>query len=310
MAGGALGAVGMWMHEARRQAREQQRKTERVREARRAARGTREAPRSGSEPSIARCMGCGFLELPRLSGDPMRATRAAADAPEKACPHCGEQAWVLLGGDAEVRALCELEHHEIQQRRGIPGSIATTATVLIAFAGCLTAAILVQRLIVVGVFALIALWISVSRLRARLAVPRRRAFRWHTPARHHAMGAQLRRGRLAGENSVIAPASGRPCLAWRVEVRYTGDRGRAFALVEQETAELRIDTETIVGAVTIGGVATDVTDPAPGLRAYLCSRGLDPDDELEIREIVLVAGDAVAMHHDRCGGPTILMRAA
>jgi hypothetical protein len=153
-------------------------------------------------------MGCGFLELPRLSGDPMRATRAAADAPEKACPHCGEQAWVPLGGDAEVRALC------------------------------------------------------------------------------------------------------RPCLAWRVEVRYPGDRGRAFALVEQETAELRVDTEAIVGAVTIGGVATDVTDRAPGLRAYLCSRGLDPDDQLEIREIVLVAGDAVAMHHDRCGGPTILVRAA
>jgi hypothetical protein len=117
------------------------------------------------------------------------------------------------------------------------------------------------------------------------------------------------RGALAGDGEVQSPVTGRVGLAWRIEVRYPGDRGGAIALVEQACTALRIGSHTIAEPHITGRTEAVAVDDAR-VRRYLSSRGVDPDDALEIRELVLLRGDTVELCVDRLGGPAVLRPAA
>ncbi|MFO0631421.1 MAG: hypothetical protein U0168_01085 [Nannocystaceae bacterium] len=133
--------------------------------------------------------------------------------------------------------------------------------------------------VIVAAFALAGAAYALRRVLAGLQTPPRRAWRWHVPVRDVVAGRVLLpdapvRGRVG-----VAPISGyRAALAWRVEVRYPGDRGSAFALLDQQLGRLEVAGEPMPAASTLETAATEVEAESEDARRYLLSRGLDPND--------------------------------
>ncbi len=139
-----------------------------------------------------------------------------------------------------------------------------------------------------------------------LTTRRRRAYRWRAPTRRWRPAASIGGGLISGESELFAPMSGRPVVGWRIEVRYPGDHGDAFALLEQSCTCLRLDGVATLGEPTLDTVAEVVLADTPQAEQYLRSRGVDPHAVLEIRERVVLAGARVALWSDRFGGPVIV----
>ena len=145
-----------------------------------------------------------------------------------------------------------------------------------------------------------------QRLYVGLTTRRRRAYRWRVPARRWRPATAIGVGLISGESELVAPMSGRPVIGWRIEVRYPGDHGDAFALLEQSCTCLRLDGVSTLGEPTLDTVAQVVLADTPQSEQYLRSRGVDPHAVLEIRERVVLAGDRVTLWSDRFGGPVIV----
>jgi hypothetical protein len=152
--------------------------------------------------------------------------------------------------------------------------------------------------------------VGIVRLRAALSSPRRSAYRWHVPALRWSPGDVIASGPIGGEPLATAPITGRPAIAWRVEVRYEGDAPDELALVEQSCP-----TAVVVGAFavtqpTIAIAAERVPVDSPEAQIYLRSRGVDPHDALEVREMVVQPGEPVVFRRDELGGSPVLERAS
>lgn len=272
------------------------------------------ADHAGQEPErhgfacAAMCLHCGFLELPSPSPrDPMRTDARALAVPACACQGCGAKAWADLAVPSTAEALREFERREIELRSGISlaiaGMITSAAVGVYAVLG-----MVLGRLEMVTMFAILAMATAFVMYTGRRAVagittPRRIACRWRTPARVSRPAGHLGSGTVQGTRTLRAPVSGREVLAWRVEVRYPGDHGDAFALVEQDCAPLTVGGVPIDAEPTIATCATTMSSDRPELRQYLVSRGIDPDDMLEIQERVVEAGTTISVladHRSHC----------
>lgn len=250
------------------------------------------------------CLECGFLELPHFGGDPMRSDRAGV--PVHPCPHCRERAWIDLAEVNDADALREHERREIALRGGIAlsllgagGSLLLAALGVIGFLGN-SITIMTGTTVAIG----IALFLFTMRHAiAGLGTPRRSAVRWRAPARRWRKGRVLDEGHARGVEK-RAPITGRVCIGWRVEVRYPGDRGDAFALVEQDCDGLAI--AGTAGEPTLATAALEVRADTAEAQRWLLSRGIDPHDRLEIVERLVHEGDALVVRANRRGATTIV----
>ena len=256
------------------------------------------------------CLSCGFLELPLAVGDPMRTEAAAVATGPHRCGRCGCGAWADLADLATASALEDNERREIDLRSGVAlHAMAVAASVCIAMLGFVgMVAHNIDGILMVSTAAMGAAWgmFEGQRLRVALTTRRRRAYRWRVPTQRWSPAAAIGGGLITGEYELVAPISGRRVIGWRIEVRYPGDHGDAFALLEQRCSSLRMDGIAAPGEPTLDTVAELVTVDTPQAEQYLRSRGVDPHAVLEIRERVVLAGARVAIWSDRFGGPAIV----
>jgi hypothetical protein len=270
-----------------------------------------EAPERHRFPCAAVCLRCGFLLPPAVAkGDPMRSDAGAVALPAEYCGGCGAKTWADLAVPSTAEALRDHERREIELRSGIVpaglGMLASGCVATIALVGAMVAEI--EFITMAAIFAIASAFVMFTGRRAiaGLTTPRRGACRWRAPTRRARSGDVLGGGAVAAAHSLCAPITGRAVLGWRVEVRYPRDHGDAFALVEQECAPL------LVAGVALGHEPTIVTDAItaradrPEARQYLVSRGIDPDDILEIRERVVQAGAQVTVRADREAGRAVV----
>ena len=311
-AGGAI-AASLAAQDALRHQRRADREALGRRERRRLLRGEGIAlvtPERHDFACALTCLSCGFLQLPSAAGDPMRTDPTAVATSPARCCHCGCRAWADLAEVATASALEENERREIDLRSGLAlHSAAVAASVciaLLAFVGM--AAHSGHAIIMVSIVAMAGGWgmFEGHRLSAALTTRRRRAYRWRLPARRWRPAAVIGGGLITGDSELLAPISGRRVIGWRIEVRYPGDHGDAFALLEQRCTSLRMDGVATHGEPTLDTVAELVAVDTPQAEQYLRSRGVDPHAVLEIRERVVVAGARVAIWSDRFGGPAIV----
>ena len=255
-------------------------------------------------PCAFACLECGFLELPRIGGDPMRSDRVAV--PGHPCPHCRARAWIDLAEVNDADALREHERREIALRGGITlslfgagGSLLITSLGVIGWIGS-TIGIMTGTTVAIGV----ALFLFTMRHAiAGITTPRRSAARWRAPVRRWRSGRVLGSGEAHGIEK-RAPISGRACIGWRVEVRYPGDRGDAFALIEQDCDGLAIAGN--VGEPTLTTAANEVRADSADAKRWLLSRGIDPHDRLEIVERLVQDGDPLVVRENRLGVAAIV----
>lgn len=254
-------------------------------------------------PCALFCLGCGHLEPPPPQGDPMRVGPDARD--QASCSACGVRAWVDLVEVTTAAALRENERRQIELRRGVPAAVA--GVVAIAGVGVLSViGFWISQIDVLMMMSMVAMsfalcWWVGRRITDARATPRRRAWRWRAPLALLSTSRHGGSGPVSGNATLIAPISGRPVLAWRVEVRYPGDRGDAFALVEQSCDALAIGGAPVGTEPRIATAACPVSAETDEARRYLASRGLDPNDRLTIVERVVVAGAAVDLWTDAAG---------
>jgi hypothetical protein len=302
MAGGASGAIGFWAHETRRQVREL--------EQRAAAHKLRRRPRSAARtherlalPCPWLCLECGYLEVPARAGDPMRTV--SGDVAPGACRHCRARAWADLADVATSESTREIERHEALTRTW-PRYTANVVLATLA-TGAGIASLGMGTVVGVSVFALatVAGTRAARSIAALFGSRRRTPWRWRVPALTHREGAVLACGQVQGDEILRAPLSGRPALAWRIEVGYD-ERPRApLALVEQSCSVLQIDTVAVAQEPTLA-LPTESVTLTDDAGVHLRSRGLDPCDALWCREAIVEPGAMVTLYEDRRGGPPIL----
>jgi hypothetical protein len=321
--GGSAMAAALAAQEASRRQRRIEQEIERRRERRRAQRMLTHADHAehlGHEPErhafacAAMCLQCGFLAIPTPSRrDPMRSDARALAVPACACERCGRRAWADLAVPSTAESLREFERREIELRSGIglalAGMIASGAVAVLGVLGAVMASLeIISMAVVVAIGAAFVVFTG-RRALAGLTTPRRLANRWRAPTRVSRPRDTLGSGTVRGARTLRAPLSDREVVGWRVEVRYPGDRGDAFALVEQDCVPLTVAGVAIESEPTIATSAATVQVDRPDIRRYLVSRGLDPDDLLEIRERVVLDGASVAVQADRRGGCAALVDA-
>lgn len=314
MSGSALAAAEAAQEAARRQ-RSSDREHQARRERRKAMRLLGPAAHEHERlpyPCAVACLDCGFFEVPVASGDPMRSDSTALALPQHGCPGCGRRSWVDLASVADAALLRDLEQREIELRAGIPlAALALSASLaLLGFAAVELFAhgAWLPQFAMVAIAGLIAM-VTGRRLIAGLSTPRRRACRWRAPARESSPGAVIGHGCVRGDRTLRAPITGREVLAWRVEVRYPGDRGPAFALIEQRCVSISVDEVVLLEDPILATTAVAVTADDEPAQRYLRSRGIDPNALLEIHECVLLANDRVQVRGDAAAARAVLLDA-
>ncbi len=321
--GGSAMAAALAAQEASRRQRRLDQEIDRRRDRRRAQRMLTQAdhaehvgqePERHAFPCAAMCLHCGFLAIPTPSrGDPMRTDARALATPARPCDCCGRRVWADLAVPSTAEALREFERREIELRSGI--ALATAGMVASAAVGVLAVlGVLVASLDIINMAAILAIaggfvMFTGRRVIAGLTTPRRRANRWRAPTRVSRPTDALGSGTVRGARTLRSPIRGLEVVGWRVEVRYPGDHGDAFALVEQDCVPLCVAGVAIEGQPTIATAAATARVDRPEIRQYLVSRGLDPDDVLEIRERVVRDGASVAVLADRRAGCAVLVDA-
>jgi hypothetical protein len=309
---GGTGATAYWIcQEALRNQRQQDAEIRRSRDLRRVKRLMGHPERVVLRqpfPCAHACTSCGWVVPPQArAGDPMRTD--PTPAMPSACPRCGQRAWADLGEIGVNAAMLDTERGEIGLRSGIvPASLHGVG--IIALSALTMTGIVVgvaPLLLLTAALVMLAVFIAICRrLSAGLSTPKRTAWRWHAPAQRFRAGRVLARGTVDGDALVCSPLTGRQGVAWRIEVRYPGDRGDAFALVEQGAAPLRIDGESIGPEPTIATGGTQVDLPREALSRFLASRGVDPFADARVTETIVTADTAVVVRRDRLGGPVVL----
>lgn len=309
---GGTGATAYWIcQEQIRNQRKQDAQMRRNREQRRAIRRIGMPEIVGerhSFPCAHACTSCGWIVPPAIAtGDPMR-TDPTTQA-SRNCPCCGGRELADLADAAVGLAMVDAERVEMALRRTIvPATLHAIGVVALATAVVLgILAAVAPLMLVTSVLVMVGVMIAiVRRVVVGLSTPKRTAWRWHAPTRRYRAGRVLGRGTVDGDGVVTSPLSGRNGIAWRIEVRYPGDRGDAFALVEQGAARLSIDGEAIGREPTIalGGEPVDL--PAETLARFLVSRGVDACAGAIVTETIVASDTTVVVRRDRLGGPVVL----
>ncbi|MBK8239955.1 MAG: hypothetical protein IPK74_30905 [Deltaproteobacteria bacterium] len=249
------------------------------------------------------CLGCGWLDDGPRAGDPMRTE--GTRTPTYPCRHCGSPAWLDLGDAAAAANLRELELADLGARRR---RLTDGARTLALAVGGLTPALLGAPLGVAIVGGAIGCAMASRRLIALLrdSERMRSPWRWRLPElASPRVGEVTRTGVVTADSRTRAPFSGRPCVAWRVDVRHARAQRGAVALAEQGSVPLAIDGTWLPAAPLLALPL----EPCPGSEAastFLASRGLDPNDALTLHEAVLDADTVVALHHVHHRGAGIL----
>lgn len=301
---GGTGATAYWAcQDALRANRRMDAQMQANRDLRRALRGVRTPEHAPSQHPFAcaqLCLACGWLEPPSPGGDPMRSDPAQEQ--RHACPRCGTRNWADLRAIETASALVASEAMELELREGL-----RVAPWLVLFSPALFGAALVgiwyEVPTLFGITALATALIFTAHygrtVMHALQTPRRTAWRWHAPSRCVRAGRVRMRGTVTGDRALRSPLLGRPCIAWRVEVRYRHDRGDAFALVEQAAATLACDGTALAREPSLAIAGTEIASELPHVRRWLEIRGIDPNDVASLTEAVLDDGTAVSLRRDR-----------
>jgi hypothetical protein len=271
-------------------------------------------------PCCSLCIACGFITPP---GPP---------PPERAaCPYCRQYAWVDLASDAAADALTELDAYErparassrsrlLRRTAAVLGSGLAGAVVVFVGATWMVAGLLdpfmfgLTVIVAVGTLFLVGGAISSTFHRTR---SKRRPARWSLLARPGFADAPPIRDvtlQPTGE-LLVAPLTGRPCLAYEVGIRHDGDANGApgtWLLLEQRSAPV-IAGAHVLGPDALGFAARRerVQHDAfreDALRRYLRERGLSPADDYQLFEAVLLPGTVVAAAEIR-GTPFMFVHA-
>ncbi len=273
-------------------------------------------------PCHAHCTGCGALGVPASVG----AREDSSTQMRGPCPHCGVNAWVDLTEDDAVRNLAQIEAYDLDTLD--PGRRIREWTLRIGgavFMGglCLAAAANSYSAIFSGLTLLVGmvavLYFSLGLGRARTVRRRALPYRWSLPlspkATVLARGERIDGSVSAGDDEPLrAPISGRPCVAYRVEVRWeSAPRFTRPALVTQRSVALSVGeriiaTESMRLDLPVQPVSVDPSR-YEAVVEYLRSHGIvETDGTLEFSEAILEPGTAVTVRSAQPHG--VIMTAA
>ena len=239
--------------ERRRAERKEMRKMVRA-AARRASRTSEQPARQGNSydecaglPVAHLCGSCGWLHWFKKADDPTRASNDRTPRTE-ACPQCMALAWHDLRDPNVAQMVLDSEIFVQQERARLRGRL-IRQVLLLASTFAASAALIAKgatlTLLVLG-FVITGLTIRFTKTLGQLLAERKtKAARWKTP--QAADRTKLHTSEpvtCTGEPSLRAPVSGRPCLAYQLEVCWQQPQGTSFprsALLEQRNAELRLE---------------------------------------------------------------------
>ncbi len=262
----------------------------------------RTADTPADHPCGSLCSHCGYLRNPVIEAG---YRVAAGDEPRGCCPSCGEEAWLDLRRDDVMLALSENESFALD--RSVKSWALESASVLVLGSVGLFLGVMLAQLFL-GTGALMPAGLTtIATVLAAVAIVRR-MYELGRPPRPRALPMRWRWALpspepvrledapvVLGGDPLIAPLSGRPCLAYDVAVRADHD-GRAplgtWHLIEQQTAELRSHSRTVApGKAWLELSDRRVFDPdtaADGQRVerFLRERGFTPHDHRVFETIV------------------------
>ena len=247
-------------------------------------------------PCAQLCDACGLLRWAddATAGDPHRRLSAGTDV---RCSHCGGSRFIDLQQPVIADALVASEVYDRGARRRfarrIGGSVALVA--LGALASFVAASALPAFGALVGLFSLAG--VSVLANGDRIDLPKRRLpRRWSMVLPPRGERHPIASGVVRAETTLVAPLSGRPCVAYEIAVRHDANpraEPSTWGLVEQRSAGLE------VGRMHVGANALHLDLPREVLRGgdparveqYLRERGVDPHAaELVIYETIVDPG--------------------
>ena len=212
-------------------------------------------------PCMFVCADCGQLHPPKdpTQGHPTRRSADAMAQPETPCSHCQSHAWIDL---TNVPMTDVLRSSEREQDRKRPHALIVMPLFLGFLGGLVTmmadSSTGIPGWVVVGEHAipmwpLVAVTFFVTSLGSRLWQARKGArklpHRWSlspTPS----SGPRMR-GRARGIQTLSAPLTDRPCVAYELAIHTANDSNAAlgeFTLVEQRCADLEVDDRPFRGA--------------------------------------------------------------
>ncbi|MCA9709844.1 MAG: hypothetical protein KDK70_28650 [Myxococcales bacterium] len=261
------------------------------------------------------CADCGQLHPPidPTTGNPMRRHADAVPRPEIPCSHCGSHGWIDLANVAMADVLRDSERAHARKRP----RILILAPLVLSLLGILVATRVDNATgratrFVIGEYA-IPLWLLVAialfgvalcvRLWQRRRHARRLPHRWSLPLINSS--GRRRRGQVVSLETLHAPLTGRPCVAYELAV-HTADEPKAalgnFTLVEQRCADLVVDGCSYRGTgvrleLRRERIELDPTNEAH--RRAMHIRGLEPvGDAFTVYETIVAPHALVAVSGD------------
>ncbi|MCH9683504.1 MAG: hypothetical protein K0V04_18850 [Deltaproteobacteria bacterium] len=268
------------------------------------------------------CGECGRLGWPRTHlATPHRRGPAEADVAARTqaepCVHCGESNTILLGHESTALALRAVEQQQHHGRDGLPTAVrlgllgAAAGGVL----GLTTMGGAVGVGLVGGLTALCGVLIGIRHEATFRPPPAVLPARWamalapEGPVTSKVGGVAVPEG-----EPLIAPLSGRTCLAYEVGARRDDDGDAppaTWALLEQRVTAARVEAQTVEPATTHlvlprerwAQLEWSALDERAAL--FLRRRGFGPlDDGLWLFEAVVEPGQPVDL--ERCEGGSLL----
>lgn len=245
---------------------------------------------------------------------------AAPQAPTQSCTGCGSSCWADLRTELVWELLEERDSRWRVARDRFLEARAWRWTKVAALLTSVTALVgMAQRsswspwwwavLLMVSVYCAAELWVGARR--------RGRPARWRR-ATPRGRRASTRRGQARADDpstQLVAPLTGRPCLAYEVAIA-EGPRPEGveatWLVLEQEATPLRVASQRFDGArVRLDLPRTAIRASSGALQGFLHRRGLwGSTTDLVIYETILESGDDVEIHEHRRGGATLRRAAA
>ena len=255
------------------------------------------------------CMTCGFVRHPP-GGDPLRTDPAEPLPP---CPHCRTRAWADLADEDIARNLAAVEQWERSEadprRRawriglGIVLAVTLGATAVVALLGAKYYAVLFSML--TSLFAILFVpGLVMNAIAEARRKSRRIPYRWSLalPPTAFVTGDPVATGAVeaAGE-LLVAPLTGRPCVAYEVRVTRPDDASTpAPTLLEQRCADVRVGEVAIPGGQTLLRIdpmpltSSDRVDREQIIERYLRRHGvLGEEGPWQLLETRIEVGDSV-----------------
>ncbi len=258
-------------------------------------------------PCAQLCDGCGLLHWSEeaTAGDPHR---RLIEAGSLRCSHCGGKRFIDLQVPTLSEALVASETYDRRASRRLALRIAGSVGVvgLAAVASFVAANALPAFGAVVGLFGLASISLLVDWVRVDMpkrALPRR----WSMALPPHGQTVQVASGTVAADTTLVAPLSGRPCVAYEVAVRHDAKddaKLSTWSLVEQRNVALEVGgTEVDANAVHLDLRRERLVNADPArVQQYMHERGLDPHAvDLVIYETIVEPGGSLRLQAGKDG---------